>query len=118
MGNQGALQRPQDPPRHPWGHALALGGANGRGAWNGPVVRWAFPAGRRAERGGGGLRGGLGGRVAWGRVASGRGRAQTLRHGTARTGAAPALMARRDVASAWKIFTVPLFERVKLQKVE
>jgi hypothetical protein len=40
------------------------------------------------------------------------------RRGTARAGAAPAVEARRDVVSAWKNFTVPLFERVKLQKVE
>jgi hypothetical protein len=35
-----------------------------------------------------------------------------------RAGAVPALAARRDVALDWKNFTVPLFECVKLQKVE
>jgi hypothetical protein len=47
--------------------------------------RWSVgcsPAGRCAARGGGGLRGGLGARVAWGRAASGRGRAQMPRRGT------------------------------------
>jgi hypothetical protein len=73
-----------------------VNGSGGKERTGGPL---AFPAGRRATRGGGGLRGVLGGRVAWGRAASGRERGPDTeaRYGARGRGAGTLDRGRRHV---------------------
>jgi hypothetical protein len=81
--------------------------------------RWiqGVPGRTARDTGRGGIRGGLGGRVAWGRAASGRGRPR--RRGVVRRAWARRRRSRRGSTSVGlEKFTLPLFERVKLQKVE